>query len=87
MTGGFAFLAYPAKYQSSGVMTFLVNQNGVVLQKDLGPDTSRLAQEMTLYDPDRSWQEAVPEGIQPQEMPPEETLPTSASQGQAAAQL
>ena len=54
MTGGFAFLAYPAQYQSSGAMTFLVNQNGDVLQKDLGPHTVRLAQEMTLYNPESS---------------------------------
>jgi hypothetical protein len=73
MTGGFAFLAYPATYRSSGVMTFLVNQNGEVLQKDLGPETSRLAQEIKSYNPDASWKQAAPEGIQPQEMPPEQS--------------
>jgi Protein of unknown function (DUF2950) len=86
MTEGFAFLAYPATYRSSGVMTFVVNQRGDVLQKDLGPDTSRLAQEMTLYNPDKSWQEAAPAGIQPQELPPEETAPAAPAQAQAAAQ-
>ncbi len=85
MTGGFAFLAYPASYRSSGVMTFLVNQSGDVLQKDLGPDTTKLAQEVTTYNPDNSWQEAAPGGIQPQETPPEETEP-AAAQAQAAAQ-
>jgi Protein of unknown function (DUF2950) len=68
MTGGFAFLAYPASYRSSGVMTFIVGQNGVVLQKDLGPDTEKLAQEMTRFEPGKSWQQAAPE-----EAPPEET--------------
>ena len=43
MTGGFALLAYPAKYASSGVMTFMVGPNGVVYQKDLGQDTATLA--------------------------------------------
>ncbi len=86
MTEGFAFLAYPAAYRSSGVTTFVVNQSGDVLQKDLGRDTSRLAQKMTLYNPDKSWQEAAPGGIQPQEMPPEETAPTPAAQAQVAVQ-
>ena len=55
MVSGFAFVAYPAVYRSSGVMTFIVNQNGIVLQKDLGPDTERVANAMTEYDPDSSW--------------------------------
>lgn len=55
MTGGFALLAYPAKYEFSGVMTFIVGLDGVVYQKDLGPDTSVLAPRMTEYDPDKSW--------------------------------
>jgi hypothetical protein len=75
MTEGFAFLAYPAGYRTSGVMTFLVNQNGDVLQKDLGSQTSRLAQQIKSYDPDATWKEAVPGGIQPQELPPEVTAP------------
>ena len=45
MTRGFAFLAYPVEYRVSGVMTFMVDQDGVVLQKDLGPDTVKIAQE------------------------------------------
>ncbi len=75
MTEGFAFLAYPAGYRKSGVMTFLVNQNGEVLQKDLGPDTSALARQIKLYNPDATWKEATPGGIQPQELPPEEPAP------------
>jgi Protein of unknown function (DUF2950) len=55
MTEGFAFLAYPAEYRSSGVMTFIVNQDGVVLQKDLGKKTDVLAKAMKKYDPDSSW--------------------------------
>lgn len=55
MTGGFAFLAYPADYRASGVMTFMVNENGTIYQKDLGEKTSELAQQMTEYNPDKSW--------------------------------
>ena len=58
MTEGFAFLAYPAEYRSSGVMTFIVNQDGVVLQKDLGTKTDVLAKAMKKYDPDSSWRKA-----------------------------
>ena len=57
MTKGFAFLAYPAEYRASGVMTFMINQDGVIVQKDLGPDTAKLASEMTEYNPDKTWQE------------------------------
>jgi hypothetical protein len=55
MIGGFAFLAWPADYGNSGIMTFLVNQRGKVYQKDLGPRTSRVAKSITEYDPDKSW--------------------------------
>jgi hypothetical protein len=55
MTGGFALVAWPADYDDSGVMTFIVNQQGVVYQKDLGPKTSKLVSEMKLYDPDDTW--------------------------------
>ena len=57
MTNGFAFLAYPAEYRASGVMTFMINQDGVIVQKDLGPDTAALASKMTEYNPDKTWQE------------------------------
>lgn len=59
MTNGFAFLAYPAEYRSSGVMTFMINQDGVVVQKDLGTNTSTIASEMTDYNPDHSWDQVV----------------------------
>jgi hypothetical protein len=55
MTGGFALVAYPAAYESSGIMTFLVNQNGRVYQKDLGADTPHIARHIKEYDPDGSW--------------------------------
>ncbi len=55
MIGGFALVAWPAKYRQTGVMTFIVNQQGRVLQKDLGPATSSAARKMSLYDPDPSW--------------------------------
>ena len=55
MIGGFGLVAYPAEYGSTGVMTFIVNHDGVVFSKDLGPDTAKLAAEMTAFDPDESW--------------------------------
>jgi hypothetical protein len=55
MTGGFAFVAYPSNYGNSGVMTFLINQDGVLLQKDLGKTTTQTAEAMTTFDPDKSW--------------------------------
>jgi hypothetical protein len=55
MTGGFAFIAYPAEYRSSGVMTFIVDQSGAIFEKDLGPDTTKVAGAMTTYDPDSTW--------------------------------
>jgi hypothetical protein len=55
MIGGFALVAYPAEYKNSGVMTFIVNHNGQVYQKDLGPHTARLAQRMTSFNPDNTW--------------------------------
>jgi hypothetical protein len=57
MTQGFAFLAYPATYRASGVMTFMINQDGVIVQKDLGADTAKVAREMTEYNPDATWDE------------------------------
>ncbi len=55
MIGGFAMIAWPAEYGSSGVMTFVVNQQGRVYQKDLGADTSKIAHKMKAYDPDSTW--------------------------------
>ena len=57
MTKGFAFLAYPAEYRASGVMTFMINHDGVIVQKDLGADTEKLADAIDTYNPDKTWQE------------------------------
>ena len=61
MTEGFALIAYPAEYRSSGVMTFIVNQDGVVYQKDLGKKTEALGKAMREYNPDSSWSKAEEE--------------------------
>jgi hypothetical protein len=58
MTGGFAFVAYPAEYRSSGLKTFIAGSDGTVYEKDLGPDTAKIASSMTAYDPDSSWKMA-----------------------------
>ena len=58
MTQGFAFVAYPAKYRSSGVMTFIVGADGTVFQKDLGKQTAVLAKDLKRFDPDASWHRA-----------------------------
>ena len=55
LVDGFALLAYPAEYGKSGVMTFLVNQRGLVFEKDLGEDTANLAAALETYDPDKTW--------------------------------
>ena len=59
MIGGFAFVAYPAEYRNSGVMTFIINQDGLLLQKDLGKGTMEAATVMTAFDPDAGWSEVV----------------------------
>ena len=59
MTGGFALLAYPAAYGDSGVMTFIVNQNGIVREKNLGAHTAKLARAISAYDPDPTWRIAL----------------------------
>jgi hypothetical protein len=59
MTGGFALVAWPAQYDATGVMTFIVNQEGVIYQKDLGPDTdAQVKKTMNAYNPDPSWEKA-----------------------------
>jgi hypothetical protein len=58
MIGGFALVAYPSKYANSGVMTFIVNHDGVVYQKDLGRNTEKTAQAMKHFDPDSTWKKA-----------------------------
>ncbi|HWB83984.1 MAG TPA: DUF2950 domain-containing protein [Bryobacteraceae bacterium] len=55
MIGGFGLVAWPAEYGVSGIMTFLVNQDGVVYEKDLGPSTTATAENMTAFDPDKTW--------------------------------
>jgi hypothetical protein len=55
MIGGFALVAYPATYRNSGVMTYIVNHDGTVYQKDLGSRTAELAERMTTYNPDNTW--------------------------------
>jgi hypothetical protein len=56
MSGGFALVAWPAQYDLTGVMTFIVNQDGIVLEKDLGSMTNAVAEKMTSYNPDKTWQ-------------------------------
>jgi hypothetical protein len=55
MTGGFALIAWPASYGASGIMSFIVNRDGIVFQKDLGSDTAAVAAQTKLFDPDLSW--------------------------------
>ena len=55
LTGGFSLLAYPAEYGETGVMTFMVNQDGLVWQRNLGPKTGEVAAAITQFDPDSSW--------------------------------
>ncbi|MGH7875776.1 MAG: DUF2950 family protein, partial [Candidatus Binatia bacterium] len=57
MIGGFAVVAYPAEYENSGVMTFIVNHDGKVFQKDLGKNTAAAATAMKEYNPDKTWME------------------------------
>jgi hypothetical protein len=62
MTGGFAFVAYPAAYRSSGVMTFIVGEDGVVYEKDFGGDTADLARAIKEYNPGSGWQKDADQG-------------------------
>ena len=55
MIGGFGLVAYPHEYGNSGVMTFIVNQEGVVYEKDLGKETEKIARAMEKFDPDKTW--------------------------------
>jgi hypothetical protein len=65
MIGGFAVVAYPADYGNSGIMTFIANHQGSVFQKDLGPNTTRLAKDMWAFDPDASWKSVDPPATAP----------------------
>jgi hypothetical protein len=62
LTGGFALLAYPATYGVSGVMTFMVSQDGIVWQRNLGDDTAKAATAIQQFNPDDSWTPLAPEG-------------------------
>lgn len=55
LSGGFAVVAYPVEYEQSGVQTFMINQDGVLYQKDLGPKTGELARAIKMFNPDSSW--------------------------------
>jgi Protein of unknown function (DUF2950) len=55
VAGGFGFVAFPADYRASGVMTFLVGQNGVIYEKDLGDKTTDIAEQMSSYGADKTW--------------------------------
>ena len=66
MIGGFALIAWPAEYGVSGIKTFIVNQDGIVYEKDLGPNTAALAKAITKFNPDKTWA-----------VSPEETWPDS----------
>ncbi len=57
MTGGFAYVAYPATYNNTGIMTFIIDQHGVVYQKNLGKDTADVAKSLTEFNPDNTWTE------------------------------
>jgi Protein of unknown function (DUF2950) len=61
MIGGFALVAYPAVYRNSGVMTFLVNHEGTVFEKDLGPHTANIAEHMASFNPDETWKKVTVE--------------------------
>ena len=65
LTEGFALVAWPADYGSSGVMTFIVNQDGVVFQKDLGAETATAVESIQTFDPDSSWTAIAPPAEQP----------------------
>ena len=55
MTKGFALIAWPANYGSTGIMTFVVDKSGIVYQKDLGGETAKIAGAYSAYDPDETW--------------------------------
>jgi hypothetical protein len=69
MVGGFALVASPARYRNSGLMTFLVNHQGTIYEKDLGWRTTDVALEITSFDPDRTWRR-VKHAVQPPIVPP-----------------
>jgi hypothetical protein len=66
LIGGFALIAYPAEYNNSGIMSFIVNQDGKVYQKDLGDDTEKAAKAISNYDPSDGWKEVPPPETKPE---------------------
>jgi hypothetical protein len=60
MMGGFGMVAWPARYGVSGIMTFIVNHEGVVYEKNLGAKTAAVASTMTRFDPDKGWRKVEP---------------------------
>jgi Protein of unknown function (DUF2950) len=77
LTEGFAGIAWPADYGSSGVMTFIVNQDGVVFQKDLGKDTATVVETIQKFDPDSSWTAIVPPDVSAEAPASNEAPPAS----------
>ncbi|HEV7260503.1 MAG TPA: DUF2950 domain-containing protein [Bosea sp. (in: a-proteobacteria)] len=61
MIGGFGLLAYPAEYGRSGVKSFMLNHDGTVYEKDLGPNTGRIAGRMQSFNPDKGWEKVAPQ--------------------------
>jgi hypothetical protein len=58
MLGGFAVIAWPVRYDDTGVMTFMVSQSGDVYEQDLGPDTAAKVAVITVFNPDKGWDKA-----------------------------
>jgi hypothetical protein len=63
MIGGFGLVAWPAEYGKSGIMSFIVNQDGVVYEKDLGPGTGTVAKAMNRFNPDKTWRPSPPDPL------------------------
>ena len=61
LIGGFAIVAWPADYDNSGIMTFIMSHEGKVYQRDLGEDTAKTAMSMSAYDPGPEWKKVEPE--------------------------
>jgi hypothetical protein len=66
MIGGFGLIAYPAQWDNSGVMTFIVNHDGVVFQKDLGRDTATAARTIKTFNPDDTWKRLESSAVAPE---------------------
>lgn len=64
MSRGFAMIAWPAKYDDTGVMSFMISHDGQIFEKDLGPGGGKIAESMKRFDPDDSWKEVSPDQVQ-----------------------